>query len=362
VVIPTSGRVTYAERLLESLHSELEFLDEPTEVIVVDSSKPKESQALSQVCKKLGYKFHHIKRGISRARNYGIEAAKFLIVLFIDSDCMVFPGLLREHILSYTDEDIGGVLGLTKFMGHKNWVWKIVERTPFLIPFSFARRMDCAPWGPCTNISFRKEVLLEVEGFRTDFPFDFSGEDVDLGLRISKRGYKITCNPKAIAYHSRETWSSLTVLLKKIFRWGRTGFHILTQHSYLSTTDFPKFISVSLLIVALAILYGLFGLRWKMIMLPILWSLCVPAIDAVLRSSSSKTDISDFVFNYFSFWLVFVYEFGLVYESMKNHSFEMLYKRHLYGAGQLLFEWRHRLIQNWSFIISLIVLVVFALI
>jgi cellulose synthase/poly-beta-1,6-N-acetylglucosamine synthase-like glycosyltransferase len=275
---------------------------------------------------------------------------------------VVAPGLLREHLASYTDKEIGGVLGLTDFTGKESLTWKIVERTSFHIPFSFARRMDYAPWGPCTNISFRREVLLRIQGFRSDLLFDFSGEDVDIGLRINKLGYKIKCNPRAIVYHSRETWSNLMVLCKKIFRWGRTGFHILTQHSYLSETDFPKFTTVSFLIIALAVLYGLLGLLSKMVGMLILWSVCVPTIYALLRSFGSKQKASDFLFNYLSFWLTSVYEFGSVYESIKNQSPVMVYKRHMYGSGQLLFEWGHRLIENSSLIISLIALVIFTLI
>jgi glycosyltransferase involved in cell wall biosynthesis len=360
VVIPTRNRVTYAEKLLDSLHSELESFDESAEVVVVDSSEPQESEELSRICRKHGYEFHYVKRGISQARNHGIEAAKFPVVLFIDSDCNLVPGLLREHLESYTDEDIGGVLGLTNFTGRENWIWKIVERTPFTVPFSFAKRMDFAPWGPCTNISFRKDVLAKVHGFRTDFPFDFSGEDVDIGLRINKLDYKIRCNPRARVNHHREAWSNLG-FCKKIFRWGRTGFHILTEHSYLSANDFPKFTTVSLLLVALFAVSGLLGMRWRMILLPLIWFLCVPAIDSLFTITDSKNKVSDFVLNYCSFWLVLVFELGAVFESLKNRSLLMLYKRHLYGSGQMLFEWKHKLIQNWTFMISLIILVLLSI-
>jgi cellulose synthase/poly-beta-1,6-N-acetylglucosamine synthase-like glycosyltransferase len=231
-----------------------------------------------------------------------------------------------------------------------------VEKTSFHIPFSFAQRMDYAPWGPCSNISFRKAVLLKVGKFRTDHLFDFSGEDVDIGLRINKLGYKIKCNPRAIVYHNKETWSHPIALCRKIFRWGRTSFHILTQHSYLSANDFPKFTTISLFIAFLATLYGAVTMQWKLMWGLVMWLLCVPVIDAFLRSLCSKGKVSDFVFNYCSFWLIFLYELGSVYESIKNRSLLMLYKRHFYGPGQLLFEWQNRLVQNWSFIISMIIL------
>jgi len=357
IVILTRNRSSYVKKLLDLLHIELKSFEGPAEVIVVDSSESEESKAISRICREYGYEFHFFRGSISQARNYGINIARFQIVLFIDSDCEIVPGILQEHVKPYTEKDIGGILGLTNFTGKENLTWKIIERTPFHIPFSFARRMDYAPWGPCTNISFRREILVKIGGFRTQFPFDFSGEDVDIGLRINQLGYKIKCNPKALVNHRRETWSNPVSFCRKIFRWGRTGFHILKQHSYLSTIDFPKFSTILLLIFCLFVVCGLLGFGWKMSTLLILWLLCAPIVDAILKSFGSNKKISDFLLNYSSFWLILVYEFGSVFESLKNGSPSMLYRRHMYGSGQILFEWKQNVLQNWSFIICIIALV-----
>lgn len=355
IVILTQNRITYVKRLLSTLHDELESFSDPGEVIVIDNSEPEEKELIAKMCRENKYKFHFFKGSISEARNYGIKLAEFPIVIFIDSDCEIVRGLLREHVTSYTQEDIGGVLGLTNFIGKENWVWKAIEKTPFDIAFSFAKRMDYAPWGPCTNISFRKDVIEKIGGFRTDFPFDFSGEDVDIGLRINKLGYKIKCNPRALVDHSRETWSSFMSFCKKIFRWGRTDFHILKQHPYLSTIEFPKFTTILLFILALSVVFKLMGVGWRMNELLLTWILYVPIIEALLRSYDSKKKITDFVLNYFSFWLVFTFELGAILESLKNCSLSMLYKKILYGQGQLIYEWKQRVLQGWSFVIALII-------
>jgi glycosyltransferase involved in cell wall biosynthesis len=355
VIVLTQNRITYVERLFNSLHQEMKSFGEPVEVIIIDNSEPKESALIANMCREYKFRFHFFKGSISEARNYGIKAAKFPIVLYIDSDCEIVSGILQEHVTSYTEEKIGGVLGLTDFAGKENWVWKAIERTPFHIAFSFAKRMDYAPWGPCTNISFRKDIVERVGGFKTDFPFDFSGEDVDIGLRINELGYKIKCNPRALVNHNRETWSSFLGFCKKIFRWGRTDFHILKQHPHLSTTDFPKFTTILLLILALSVVFQLTGIGWIMAGLLMTWLLCIPIIEAFLRSYTLEKRITDFVSNYISFWLNFTFELGSVFESLKNGSFSMLYKKITYGQGQLIFEWKQKVLQSWSFIAALVI-------
>jgi glycosyltransferase involved in cell wall biosynthesis len=355
VVILTRNRVEYVQCLFISLYSELRISNEPAEVIVIDNSKSKDSRLISEMCKKYRYKFNSFKGSISEKRNYGIKVAKFPIVLFIDSDCEVVPGILREHIVSYTEENIGGVLGLTNFTGKKNWVWKAIEKTSFHIAFSFAKRMDYALWGPCTNISFRKDVVEKVGEFRTEFPFDFSGEDVDIGLRINELGYKIKCNPHAIVNHSRETWSNFWGFCRKIFRWGRTDFHILKMHPHLSCIEFPKFSTILLLLFILSIIFNLIGFGWKMAELLIIWLLCVPIVEAFLRNYENKKKITNFLFDYLSLWLIYIFELGAIFESLKKGSLLMLYKKILYGQGQLVYEWDQRILQSWSYILTFII-------
>lgn len=356
VVILTQNRIAYVKRLFSSLHHELRCFKGNAEIIVIDNSKPDESTQIAEKCKEYRYEFHFFKGSISEARNYGIKIADFPIVLFIDSDCEILPGLLAEHARLYTQEIIGGVLGLTSFAGKENWVWKAIEKTSFHIAFSFAERMDYAPWGPCTNISFRKDVIDKAGGFRTGFPFDFSGEDVDIGLRVNELGYKIKCNPRALVNHNRETWSSILGFCKKVFRWGRTDFHILKRHQYLSAIDFPKFTSILFLVLFLSIALKLIGFSWAISGLFIAtWLLGVPMLVALLRSYALEKKITDFVSNYISFWLNFAFELGSIFESLKNGSFSMLYKKIAYGQGQFMFEWKQKVLESWSFIATMII-------
>lgn len=360
IVIPTRNRVGYVQRLFISLYDELKTFEGVAEVIVIDNSDPTESAKIANMCKEYAYIFKALEANISEARNYGVNAAKYPIILFIDSDCEVMQGLLQRHVSSYIEEDIGGILGLTNFTGKENWLWKAIEKTPFHIAFSFAARMDYVLWGPCTNISFRKDVLEEVGGFKTKFPFDYSGEDVDIGLRVNELGYKIKCDSSAVVSHGREPWSNFGSFCKKVFRWGRTDFHLLRNHSHLSSIEFPRYSTILLILFVCSLIFQLTGLIWRMSELLLVWILCTPIIEVMLSTHKSK--FNNFFSNYISFWLIFIFELGAMFESIRNGSLSMLNKKIVYGNGQLIFEWDQKVVQCWSYIITISLIIAISLI
>lgn len=356
IIIPTYNRVKYIRHLFISLNEELKSFEGESEVIIIDSSELKERIEIAELCNEFGFDFYFINCCISKARNYGIKTAKFPIILFIDSDCKVISGILEEHIKSYLSNDIAGVLGLTEFKGKKNWVWKVIERSSFDIGFSFANRMDYALWGPCSNISFRKDIIEGLGGFKTDFPFNYSGEDVDLGLRINKEGYKIKCNPKAIVHHTRETWSNFRQICKKIFRWGRTDFYLLNNHPHLSHIEFPKFISLLFISLIISLSLAFFNLLWEVIIFLSLWVILIPFFIALFKTFGNKR--RSFIYYYIAFWLNRIFEFGVLIESLRRRKLSLFYKKLLYGKGQLIFEWKNRLIEGWSYLITFLILLI----
>lgn len=358
VVILTHNRVELARRLFASLDIELKSNREKTllEVIVVDDSHAYGKAVIESLCRQFGYSFYFYKGNLSAKRNFGIDKARNEIILFIDSDCEVLPGLLQEHINSYTDESIGGVLGVTNFVGKRSWGWKVIEKTPFIIGFSFPERTDYAPWGPCTNISFRKAVLEGIGGFDTDF--SYSGEDVDIGVRVNKAGYKIRCNPKAIVNHATETWSNLLQSAMKFFRWGRTDFHILKKHPHLKSIEFPKFFTVLVLVLLMClaeIFTGHSDIAAKTIAVWIPTALLLEAIFKVAKAREKPPLIfSEFL----STLLNLTFEAGTILESLRRGSLSMLYQKILYSPGQLIAEWDSRVVRSWSIIIALLLTLV----
>ncbi len=244
IVTPTNGRVQLVERLLKSLVPERE--DYPygeTEVVIVNSGDPKDAAAIEALCKEYDARFIAGENSVRKKRNLGIKSARYEVILFLDSDVSAEPGLLRAHaegFLNATEENLGGVFGLTRFVGRKTWWWKIVEQTTYLDSFSFAERWPYQAWTIGNNVSFYHSVLDEVGGFEEDFPFPLGGDDLDMTYRITKSGWLIKSAPAGVTLHSTETWNKPKNIWDRTHRWGSMDYILSKRHPEIFVNCMPK--------------------------------------------------------------------------------------------------------------------------
>ncbi|MBT9166886.1 MAG: hypothetical protein DDT19_00210 [Syntrophomonadaceae bacterium] len=362
VVIPTRGLSDLVERLLLSLRRAISHSNVIAEIIIIDDSFPRERDKIRAHCLKCGARYLDGTHNVREKRNRGIEESRGEIILFTDSDCEVSPNIFDEHLKLYAEPDTAGVLGITEFTGKKNISWQIVSRTMFLDSFSFAKTyskiLDSAPWGTCTNLSFRKEVLEDVGKFDATFPFRLGGDDTELGVRINEAGYKIKMNPDAIVFHSRETWSDLFKLAKKAFRWGRTDFHILKKHPQLGHVGFPSFFIVFLVVGAVALAYILTGHNGIAAVMIVVWVLSTLLIEGIIKVIRARGKLYLIFFEVPATLLNLVFEAGTIFESLRRGSLTILYKRIIYTPGQLIFEWENEAARSWGIIIGLLIILV----
>ena len=139
-------------------------------------------------------------RGLSSARNTGMQAARGEIIAYIDDDAYPDPHWLRYLAHAFRTGDWVGVGG------------------PNVVPPEDPLTSQCvalAPGGPThvlvsdrqaehipgCNMAFRKAELEAVGGF--DPRFWTAGDDVDLCWRIQERGWKIGFHPGAMVWHHR---------------------------------------------------------------------------------------------------------------------------------------------------------------
>jgi GT2 family glycosyltransferase len=145
---------------------------------------------------------------VSAARNAGWQAAEGPIVLFMGDDILASPRLVEEH-LDWHARRGGPDVGV---LGHVRWASEI-ETTPFMrwlehgYQFDYpAIEGDEASWFNfyTANISLPRALLEEVGGFDGDrFPFLY--EDLDLGYRLDRRGFRLLYNRRADAEHLHPT-------------------------------------------------------------------------------------------------------------------------------------------------------------
>jgi GT2 family glycosyltransferase len=368
VVVPTHGRVDLLTNLLASIRRASLSCNIPVEVIVVDDSPIDEQNQIKKLCQEFEVRYLSGPQNVREKRNIGIKESNGEIVLFVDSDCEVSESILKEHLKLYDKTDTAGVLGVTEFVGKRNITWKVVERTKFLDAFLFAKTLcnylDSAPWGTCTNLSFKKEILDRVGGFDITFPFKLGGDDVDLGIRINKAGYKIRMNPSAVVYHRRETWNDFSTVVKRIFRWGRVDYHVFYgKHKDKTSFTFPKPITLFHFLLIYGFIEAITNNLLLGLSLPFTWLLMFLSLNAFFKIVSSNDSFRSILFEISAQFLHFLFDFGTVLESIKNKNTTAFFKCPLHDPRQVIVLWNERAREAWSIIFSaLFILLIFMMV
>ncbi len=359
-VIPNYNSSRHLAHLLETFQKYGTAVDH-LELLIVDHSSPEETKATQFLCEKYGARYLRCDGNLAEKRNFGIEHASYEVVFFTDSDCLLTPTTLSEHMqLHYTDNGIGAMCGVVEFVGETNWMWSVVERTGFLGAFSFAKKMPYAPWAGTGNLSVKRQVLQEINGFDGAFlrsvGHALGGEDVDLGLRINKAGYKIACNPNATIYHSKETWSTFRRMLRRGFSYGRSHYHMLVKHADQVGFEYPRLAAIFFLVALFTVIRAIITPHWfRLIEFPVFF-LSVLAAQAVMVLLLSKRNLKTIFTEISAHVLDLVFEWGIIYESIRKRDTRGFWAKMIYAEKQLVNERERKIIQCWSLIIGFLIL------
>jgi glycosyltransferase involved in cell wall biosynthesis len=150
------------------------------------------------------------RKGLSNARNVGIQKADSEIVAFIDDDAVADTDWIRNLVENFSDEEVMVAGGLIKpiWEGRRpNW---FPEELNWAVGCSYKglpehRTQIRNPIG--CNMSFRKSVFDEVGCFNTNMGrFGnrlMGGEETEICIRIRDRKphSKIIYDPSAVVYH-----------------------------------------------------------------------------------------------------------------------------------------------------------------
>ena len=148
-------------------------------------------------------------RGASGSRNTGVEAGSGDVVAFIDDDAAAAPTWLEQLIGHYQDVNVMGVGGSIE----PNW---LADR-PTWFPEEFNWVLGCTYVGMprqsakvrnliAANMSVRKDMFLEMGGFRKNFGkvgVRPQPEETELCIRLAQerpQGHWIY-EPKAVVFH-----------------------------------------------------------------------------------------------------------------------------------------------------------------
>ncbi|MBS1868262.1 MAG: glycosyltransferase [Actinobacteria bacterium] len=139
-------------------------------------------------------------RGLSAARNVGMEAASGELVAYIDDDAYPDPQWLDYVALALRDGVHAGVGGPNLPIPSDGLVAECVANAPGG-PVHVLLSDTVAEHIPGCNMAFRRDRLMAIGGF--DPRYRVAGDDVDVCWRIQERGWTLGFHPAAVVWHHR---------------------------------------------------------------------------------------------------------------------------------------------------------------
>lgn len=210
VVCSYNGARTIAETL-----TGLQNLEYPNyEVIVVSDGS---SDATQEIARQYDVRLIATEnRGLSSARNTGIEAAEGDIVAYIDDDAYPDPHWLHYLAAALMRSGHAGAGGPNLAPPGDGAIADCVNNAPGLPAHVLITDQE-AEHIPGCNMAFWKARLQEVGGF--DAQFRIAGDDVDLCWRLRNRGWALGFHPGATVWHHRR--NSVKAYLKQQLNYGK---------------------------------------------------------------------------------------------------------------------------------------------
>lgn len=195
VIITTYNRPDLLPRAINSV---LNQTFDNLECIVVDDCSPdSETKTLVQSIddERLRYIRHEKNRGLSAARNTGIECAQGNYIAFLDDDDEWLMTKLERQLELFdnlSDDYAAVYCWMNYYSDNQN---KIIEKyRPELEGDIFANTLDAQPIGSGSTLLIRRTVAEEFDGFDESLP---RGVDGDFIRRVSQE-YKFNYVPEAL--------------------------------------------------------------------------------------------------------------------------------------------------------------------
>ena len=178
-----------------------------------------------------------VNGGKAAALNRALLAASGEIVIALDADTQFEPGTIGRLACWFADPRIGAVAGDARVGNRVNLVtrWQAIE---YITAQNLERRalagFDAMTVVPGAVGAWRRAALDAVGGY----PEDTLAEDQDLTIAIQRAGWRVTYDPRAVAW--TEAPESFRALAKQRFRWAFGTLQCLWKHRAILRTRKPS--------------------------------------------------------------------------------------------------------------------------
>jgi cellulose synthase/poly-beta-1,6-N-acetylglucosamine synthase-like glycosyltransferase len=222
VIIPAYNASATIGRTLGALAKQ--NCSRPFEVIVVDDGSFDSTGTVVGLFPTVKY-MRQDNAGPAAARNHGAKAAQGEFLAFTDSDCIPHEDWIAQLMAGFSRQQVGVVAGSYGIANpdsrlarcvYKEILWRHSHLMPEY-PNSFGSYNFCV----------RKKVFEEVGGFDTGYR-TASGEDNDLSYKVTRSGWRIYFERKALVDHYHP--AVLAQYLKEQFRHGYWRVKMYKDH------------------------------------------------------------------------------------------------------------------------------------
>ena len=174
--------------------------------------------------------------GKASALNRALAEATGEIIIALDADTQFEPLTIRRLARWFADPQIGAVAGDARVGNRVNLVtrWQAIE---YITAQNLERRafagFDAMTVVPGAVGAWRRAALDSVGGY----PEDTLAEDQDLTIAIQRAGWRVTYDPRAVAWtEAPETFQALS---RQRFRWAFGTLQCLWKHRSVLTSRKP---------------------------------------------------------------------------------------------------------------------------
>jgi O-antigen biosynthesis protein len=241
-------------RLLQkNLETIIQNSPEANEIILADDASSDQSlNYVSELQKKYPQIkiIHHSKNvGFSKNSNHAVKASSGDFVVMLNNDILPHTNYISEAVKHFSDHLVFGV-GLAEF-NNENWgmfYWSggYLQYKPGLK----VNKTHITGWLSGGSAIVNRNLFLKLNGFDEIYA-PFYSEDLDLGYRAWKSGYKLLWEPKSIVEHKHE--ATISKFPKRLLDYVKERNRLLTV--WRNITD-PKLLTSNKLALIGRVLTG----------------------------------------------------------------------------------------------------------